>query len=216
MGVFFRGGEVADQLAAQVLDEELIILEGLIDLRGHRLGAVAIGDALGWGQTFGERVRGFIEGAKIEGGPLKEGGAESQGFFKAVGIDELARDPVREGVEDAEVDDLGVFGREILPDGPPIFFAEHGSQDAVDKACGTAAAAGFDIFHGLVDGGVGGNSIEEEELIGRQPEADEYGQVEFVQAAVDEALKQGVYGSLSGQGAVDELSGEGAVALIEG
>lgn len=214
-GAAGRGGKMADELAAEILDHQGPFGESLVDFRGGSLGPKSVGGLFKRLESLGEGIRGVLKGAEVKRGTAIEGFGLGKGLIKVGSLDHPAGDPVRKRGGKAEVSDR----RFLFVDGAKgvsfLRFAEHGPENPVGEAGGASSPAAFDHVDGFVDGGVLGDSVEIDELIDGQAQGEENGEIDFVEPTADELIDDRIDGALVGEGAVDEFRGESAVSFFE-
>ena len=89
------------------------------------------------------------------------------------------------------------------------------AQDGVDEARGVGGAAGLGQLDRLVDGGVVGRGVGEEELVEAESQGSQHRRVEQAGRALGEAFDRDVAGAAALDGGVGEALRLGAVAAAE-
>ena len=111
----------------------------------------------------------------------------------------------------------GLRGRVVLEQGRGQLGALAGgpAQDRVDEAGGVGGAGALDQLDRLVDGGVVGGAVGEEQLVEAEAQGGEHRRVEQPGRAAGQAFDRGVGGAAALDGAVGEPLGLGALAPLE-
>ena len=93
--------------------------------------------------------------------------------------------------------------------------ADRSAQDGVDQAGGVGGAGPLDQLDRLVDRGVVGRGVGEEQLVEAEPQRGQHRRVEQSRRALGEPFDRDVAGAAALHGAVGEALGLGALAAVE-
>jgi hypothetical protein len=94
-------------------------------------------------------------------------------------------------------------------------FAGRPPQDRVDEAGGVRRASALDQLHRLVDGGVVGRAVGEEQLVQAQPQGGQHRRIEQPRRAPGQPFDRGVGRAAALDGAVGEPLRLSALATVE-
>ena len=99
--------------------------------------------------------------------------------------------------------------------GQLLALAGRAAQHRVDEAGGVGGAGSLDQLDRLVDGGVVGGAVGEEQLVEAEPQGRQHRRVEQAGRAPGQPFDRGVGGAAALDGAVGEPLGLGALAAVE-
>lgn len=167
-----------------------------------------------------EREAAYLSARVMRGPPVEELDGEAGGGGEAldrVFWENVLGEHDAGGVADGEfvpgagvgrAGGLGVEGRGAE--------AGDASEDGVHHRAGAGADAFLGPLHGVVDGGVGGDLVEEEELRGSGEDDRAHPGLELVHGLVEEGLEDVLEGGPAGDDGVVDGVREGEVARVQG